>query len=196
MQSCARRAITTEARALRDATYAAAGDARAEIVGEAERRHYERLAAIQRHFGQHVMSRGNPEADHALAFVETVANPQGVYTPQLAEAPIGGVVEIAYNGIKRQVRVDANGRIVTENPVSGDGWSRRGTFTGDAEAFMAVKRAGVGQKPDPDEPPPAPAVPPPPMIRAEPRLEPPSPGLLAEIAAALARVESKLRLTV
>jgi len=128
------------------------------------------------------MSRGNPEADHALAFVETVANPQGVYTPQLAEAPIGGVVEIAYNGIKRQVRVDANGRIVTENP-----------FTGDAEAFMAVKRAGVGQKPDPDEPPPAPAVPPPPMIRAEPRLEPPSPGLLAEIAAALARVESKLR---
>ena len=81
MQSCARRAITTEARALRDATYAAAGDARAEIVGEAERRHYERLAAIQRHFGQHVMSRGNPEADHALAFVETVADPEGLYTP-------------------------------------------------------------------------------------------------------------------
>ena len=193
MQSCARRAITTEARALRDATYAAAGDARAEIVGEAERRHYERLAAIQRHFGQHVMSRGNPEADHALAFVETVADFEGLYTPQPAEAPIGRVVEIAYNGIKRLVRVDAKGHVVAESSVFDDGWSTRGTFAGDAEAFMAAKRAGVGLKPDPEEPPPAPPIPPPPMIRAEPRPEPPPPGLLADIAAALARTEGKLR---
>ena len=136
--------------------------------------------------------RGNPDADHALTFVETVADPEGPYAPQPAEAPIGRVVEIAYNGIKRQVRVDANGRVVAESPVSNDGWSRRGTFTGDTEAFMAAKRAGVGLKSDPDEPPPAPAVPPPPMIRAEPRPEPPPPGLLADIAAALAKVESKL----
>jgi hypothetical protein len=39
---------------------------------------------------------------------------------------------------------------------------------GDAEAFIAVKRAGVGLKPDPEEPPPAPPIPPPPVIRAEP----------------------------
>ena len=59
-----------------------------------------------------------------------------------AEVPIGRVVEIAYNGIKRQVRVDANGRVVAESPVSDDGWSRRETFAGDAEALMAAKRAG------------------------------------------------------
>jgi hypothetical protein len=98
--------------------------------------------------------------------------------------------EIAYNGIKRQVRVDANGRVVAENPVSDDGWSNRATFAGDAEAFMAAKRAGVGLK---KEPPPAPPIPPRPIIRAEPRPEPPPPGLLADIAAALARAESKLR---
>ena len=65
--------------------------------------------------------RGDPDADHALAFVETVADPEGLYAPQPAEATIGRVVEIAYNGIKRQVRVDGNGRVVAENPVSDDG---------------------------------------------------------------------------
>ena len=57
------------------------------------------------------------------------------------------------NGIKHQVRVDANGRVVAENPVADDGWSTRGTFVGDAEAFMAAKRAGVGLKAGPEEPP-------------------------------------------
>ena len=58
------------------------------------------------------------------------------------EAPIGRVVEIAYNGIKRQVRVDANGRVVAESTVSDDGRSTRGTFTGEAEA---AGRANQGQ---------------------------------------------------
>ena len=177
---------------VRDATYSR-GDARAETVTEAERRHRDRLAAIQRHFGQQIARRNDPGADHALAFVKTVADPERLYAPQPAEAPIGRVVEISYNWIKRQVRVDANGRVVAENPVADDGWSNRGTFAGDAEAFMAAKRAGVGAKPDPEEPPQAPPVPPPPMIRAELRPEPPPPGLLADIAAALARTESKLR---
>jgi len=53
----------------------------------------DRLAAIQRHFGQQVMSRGDPDADHALAFVETVADPEGLHTPQPPEPPIGRVVE-------------------------------------------------------------------------------------------------------
>src|SRR6516162_2268024 len=75
-----------------------------------------------------------------------------------------------------QVRIDARGRVVARSPVSDDGWSTRGTFTGAAEAFMAAKRAGVGLKPDPEEPPPAPPIPPPPIIRAEPRLEPPRRG--------------------
>ena len=100
-----------------------------------------------------------------------VADPEGLYAPHPDEGAsngvrgIGRVVEIAYNGIKRQVRVDGNGRVVAESLVSDDGWSRRGTFTGDAEAFIAPKRAGVGLKPDPDEPPPAPPIPPPPVIR-------------------------------
>ena len=185
--------FSAEASAARDATYSAAGDARAAAYAEAEQRHYDRLAAIQRYFGQQIARRGDPDADHALAFVETVADPEGLYAPQPAAAPIGRVVEIAYNGIKRQVRVDANGRVVAESPFSNDGWSNRATFVGDAEAFMAGKRAGVGLKPYPEEPPPAPPIPPPPMIRAEPPPKPPPPGLLADITAALARVESKLR---
>jgi len=110
--------------------------------------------------------RGDPDADHALAFVETVADPEGLYAPQPTEAPIGRVVEIAYNGIKRQVRVDANGRVVAESPVGDDGWSNRGTFVGAAEAFMAAKRASVGLKWTQKSRPSAPPVPPPPIIRA------------------------------
>jgi hypothetical protein len=68
--------------------------------------------------------------------------------------------------------------------------STRGTFTGDAQAFLAAKRAAVGP---PEEGPPAPPILPPPITRAEPQPEPPPPGLLADIAAALARAESKLR---
>jgi hypothetical protein len=157
--------FSTEARTVRDATYGAAGDARDAAYAEAEQRHRDRLGAIKRHFGQQVMNSGDPDADHALAFIETVADPEGPYAPQPAEAPIGEVVEINYNGIKRCVRVDARGRVVAENPVADDGWSTRGAFTGDAEAFLAAERAGVGMKPDPEEPPPAPPIPPPPMIR-------------------------------
>jgi hypothetical protein len=35
--------------------------------------------------------RGDPDADHALAFVETVADPEGLYAPQPAEAPMAGL---------------------------------------------------------------------------------------------------------
>jgi hypothetical protein len=44
--------LSVDAKALRDATYSAAGDAPAAAYAEAEQRHYDRLAAIQRHFGQ------------------------------------------------------------------------------------------------------------------------------------------------
>ena len=85
--------FSAEAKAVRDAAYSAAADARVAAYAEAERRHYDRLAAIQRHFGPQMARRGNPDADHALAFVETVADFEGLYTPQPAEAPIGRVVE-------------------------------------------------------------------------------------------------------
>ena len=114
--------FSAEARAARDATYCASGDARAAAYAEAEQQHRDRLAAIERHFGQQISRRGDPDADHALAFVETVADPEGLYAPQPAEAAWNGVrgisqvFEIAYNGIKREVRVDANGHVVAESP--------------------------------------------------------------------------------
>jgi hypothetical protein len=70
--------FSSEAKAARDEAYAAASDARAGLVAEAERRHYDRLAAIQRHFSQQVTSHGSADAGHALAFLETVAGtPRG-----------------------------------------------------------------------------------------------------------------------
>jgi hypothetical protein len=58
-----------------------------------------------------------------------------------------------------RVRVDGNGRVVAKRLVFDDGWSRRGTFAGDAEGFIAAKSDGVGLKPDPEEPPPGTAYP-------------------------------------
>jgi len=43
-------------------------------------------------------------------------------------------------------RSAAHGRVVAENPADGDGWSRRETFSGYAEAFMAAKRATAEAK--------------------------------------------------
>jgi hypothetical protein len=51
--------FSVEARAVRDAAYAATADARAAAYAEAEQRHRDRMAAIQRYFGQQVMSRGS-----------------------------------------------------------------------------------------------------------------------------------------
>ena len=50
-----------EANAARDAAYAAASDASAKMYAEAEERHADRLAAIQRHFGQQITSRRTPD---------------------------------------------------------------------------------------------------------------------------------------
>jgi len=71
-----------------------------------------------------------------------VADPEGLYAPHPDEGASNGVrgigrgVEIAYNGIKRQVRVDTNGRVVAESPIADDGWSRRGTFAGGDSALQ------------------------------------------------------------
>jgi len=152
--------------AAKTAAYSLASDVRAAAYADAEQRHRDRMAAIQRYFEQLIVARGHPATDHALAFVETVADPEGLFAPVAVELAQGEVVTtIAYNGIRRQVRIDGNGRVAAHvDAQTGDGWSRRGTFVGDAEAFMAAKRAGVST---PEEPPPAPRIPPPPMIRAD-----------------------------
>jgi hypothetical protein len=82
--------------AAKTAAYSLASDVRAAAYPGAEQRHRDRMAAIQRHFGQQVMSRGDPDADHALDFVETDADPERLFAPFPAEAPIGRVVEIDY----------------------------------------------------------------------------------------------------
>jgi hypothetical protein len=146
------------------------------------------MAALQRHFVQQITGRGDPDADHALAFVAEV-DAAGLWGPIAKPAPIGEIATIEVAGIEQQRRVDAYGRVVAENPVADDGWSSRGTFAGDAEAFMAAKRAGVGfgaqeEPADPGKPVVAPAEP-------QPILEPAPPGLLADIAAVLERTAKK-----
>jgi hypothetical protein len=140
--------------------------------------------------------RGDPNADHALAFVAEI-DPAGLWAPIAKPAPIGALTTINVAGIMQQRRVDANGRVVAEDLVADDGWSNRGTFTGDVEAFMAAKRAGVGLAPEekPADPetnivvdglPGTPVGPPEP----QPIPEPPA-GLLDDIAAVLARTARK-----
>jgi hypothetical protein len=67
----------------------------------AERRYYARLAAIQRYFGQQMPRGGDPDANHALAFVE---------------APIGEVVEIDYNRIKRRAAAGTTYPVTADYP--------------------------------------------------------------------------------
>jgi hypothetical protein len=59
----------------------------------------------------------------------------------ITEQPIGEVTEINHNGVTQRRRV-LNGRMV-DGPDVRDGRSNRGTFSGDAEAFAAAKRAAV-----------------------------------------------------
>jgi len=71
---------------------------------------------------------------------------EGQFAPAAVDPPIGRLVEINYNGIKRVVRLDSNGRFPAyAEAVAGDGWSNRGAFAGDAGDFMAAKRAGIGR---------------------------------------------------
>jgi hypothetical protein len=79
---------------------------------------------------------------------DAIADAERRFAPVAVEALIGEVVEIAYNGIKRQVRVDANGRVAANAEPRHRGWVvKRRTFAGDAKAFMAAKRARVGLLP-------------------------------------------------
>jgi hypothetical protein len=106
------------------------------------------MAAVHRHFGQQITSRSNPDADHAVAFVAK-HDPEGQFAPAAVDPPIGRLVEINYNGIKRTIRIDGNGRgRELGEAIRCDGWSNRRTFTSDAEALVAAKWAGGGLRPD------------------------------------------------
>ena len=112
------------------------------MYAEAEQRHADRLAVIQRHFGQQITSRGNPTPITPSPSSPSI-DPEGLFAPAAVDPPISQLVEIDYNGIKTVVRVNSNGRVAAyAELVAGDGWSNRGTFTGDAEAI----RAGFGEQ--------------------------------------------------
>ena len=75
--------------------------------------------------------------------------PDGAYRHGEPEL-VGEIATIEIAGTERQRRV-LNERVV-DGPDMRDVWSDRGTFSGDAEAFMAAKRAAVasGNPPAPE----------------------------------------------
>jgi hypothetical protein len=95
--------------------------------------------------------RGDPEADHALRFRRDPSRPRGAVCTATGRGSDWPVVEIAYNGIKRQVRVD--GRVIAESPLSDNGWWGAGHSRETPRTFMAAKQPGVGLKAGPEEPP-------------------------------------------
>jgi hypothetical protein len=118
--------FSAKARAARDAIYSAAGDVYGAAYAEAEQLHYDRLAAIRRHFGQQVTNRGDPDADHALVFVETLADPR--VCMRRNQSRLFERSSRRRPGCRDRLHrdqalgfVDANGRVVAENSVSEDG---------------------------------------------------------------------------
>ena len=199
----------------RDRAYGNASDARAYLYAEAEQRHQDRLAALALHFGQFYRGPGNPAADHAQAFVASIdpAGDDEYAAPPLPE-PVGTPAVVTFGGSRHERRVDERGRVVPEQLQQPD--PERGTFTGSPAEFAAAKARGVmtptelaggaaatlgfPERPDDDRlcrsdragnlhvgnavaavEPPAPAA------EAIPRPPSPPAGLLADIAATLAR---------
>ena len=192
----------------RDRAHGNAGDARAYMYQEAEERHQDRLAALAQHFGQFYGGQGNPAADHARAFVETL-DPAGEH--KVAAPEPTPIRRIEFGGVTREA-----GAILSPSGAPSlipfDRSNSRETFTGDTAAFNRLKFAGTRtpseraddergssvvraklvpddrQSTDRCEPPPAyPTV-------AEPKQAIPAPpaGLLADIAATLARTKGVL----
>lgn len=184
-----------------------ASDARAYLYLEAEQRHFDRRAALARHFDQRWTSGGNAHAAHALAFVAEI-DPDGCYAVAPPPPPIGRMAAVEHhNGVPVTRRVH-NGRVVPE-PLDRFA-TRPPTFSGDAKAFMAAKTAGtmtpkeiaemeafqaeqaqsvtspVTDMPDQAIPEPVQAIPGSIEPRSEASTQPP-PGLLADIAKALGR---------
>jgi hypothetical protein len=94
-----------------------------------------------------IVARGNPDAEHARAFVETVADPEGLFAPRPVK-PAVNATTIKFNGIKQRVFLDGHGRVIghgdhAERP------SPRGTFAGD---FLDAKRAAVMPPEEPEAP--------------------------------------------
>jgi hypothetical protein len=126
------------AAAERDRAYARCGDTRDVYLRTAEGQHQDRLAALAAHFGQAYRSPGQAAEQHAEDFVSEI-DPHNLYSAEIVISTIGEVTTINHNGVNQTRRVH-NGR-VCDGPDMSNGWSNRGTFSGDAEAFATAKRA-------------------------------------------------------
>jgi hypothetical protein len=115
----------------RDRTYALASDGRQGIYDRAAQDHFDRVAATQRHFGQAIRARGNPDAPHAQAWLASLD--VDAFRAAPAPPPVGSPVMAEHHpGIRVERRIDERGIIVAETFTPGDGG--RGTFRGDAAA--------------------------------------------------------------
>ena len=119
----------------RDRTYGLAADALAEGYRLAEQQHFDRLAAISRHFGSRGNPRGNPNAQHAVDFLASLGFTLAADPPTPQPAPLT-TAEISYNGIVTRRPVNADGKVI-DGPKFDD--PPRGTFTGSAADFQAAK---------------------------------------------------------
>ena len=115
--------------AARDRVYALAGDGRQGVYDRAAQDHFDRVAAAQRHFGQAIRARGNPDATHAQNWLRGLDVEAFRADPE--PPPIGRPILAEHHpGMPVPRRIDERGIIVAETFVPGDGG--RGTFSGDA----------------------------------------------------------------
>jgi hypothetical protein len=130
-----------------DAATGLAGDLRQAAYKLAERMHHDRLACLARHFGEHYRGPGDPDDEHALAWISEHVDPQGLFAPPPAEPPLP-TERVTFNGIPahRPVLVTASGerRVVGNTAIAPGSDPPRGSFVpANAEEFMAAKRQGI-----------------------------------------------------
>lgn len=140
--------LSPEALAALTRAGAVADDARQSAYDRAATEHQDRLAALQRRFGQACTSRGNPDAPRAVEFLRNI-DPEGGSEPVTVEpGPLRR--RVLFGGVSYDRPVDRDGRIMAEpNGVE----PRRQTFAPKTPGeFMAAKIAGT-MTPEEQQPP-------------------------------------------
>ena len=125
----------------RDRVYALAGDGRQGMYDRAAQDHFDRVAAAQRHFGQAIRARGNPDATHAQNWLATLDVEAFRADPE--PPPIGRPILAEHHpGMPVPRRIDERGIIVAETFTLGA--RRPPTFRGDSK--MAKTRGVMTAK--------------------------------------------------
>jgi hypothetical protein len=100
-------------------------------------RHFDRRAALAKHFGQHWAGPGDPYATHALRWLA-----ENVSTEPVASVSAPATRLVKFNGIEHTVgAVTSPSGAPSPLPKFND--PPRGTFTGSPAEFEAAKRAAV-----------------------------------------------------